>query len=142
MKTKIKQLLVLSFLILNIQALTAQIGLTFSEIVKVKGTNYRASTAEGGIKYISYGEMTETDASGKFERRTVYYFTEGKDMKCWAWKIISPATELINYESVFNKKYTKTNEKQWKDYKNNLIYIIKVSDGLCTVLIHSDGRID
>jgi len=140
-----KNTLIILCLLLNFQTLSAQLGLTFSEVIKNNGADFTSGAADGGFKYITYGKKKTTNASGSFEQRTVYYFADfasSKELKCWLIKLISPTTEYANYVSAFNKVYTNIGVDEWKDNETNTIISVEISNGFCTVSIVYDGRVD
>lgn len=122
------------------QTVFAQIGQTRADIIEDKGTNYEAGITDDGTKYIVYKKVFTTEPSGTFTRHKVIYFIildNGKEV-CHIWKHLEPASETNTNVAYFKKNMVEIDYMTWKDYETNIIYEIKVDEGLCVTTVSYD----
>jgi len=127
------QILIL-FLLISFN-LNAQIGATKEEIIEKQGANYVEDVSDYGVDFMLYESQYKSDESGIFTRSTVMYLKKKNGVQfCYEYLIMEPSSETNAWVNFYNKKnYVKLKELKWKDYKTNLIYEIRVGDGLCYI---------
>ncbi|MGY5846608.1 hypothetical protein ACW6QP_04250 [Salegentibacter sp. HM20] len=134
-------LFILMFLFLGSKDTRAQIFQTKSQILEELGTPDNTGVADDGSKYISYETEYNTEASGKYTRHKVRYFVEMEDGTevCNMWMILEPSTETNSFISYFRDNFVKTDYMEYKDYENEILYDVRVEDGICIVKARFDN---
>ena len=112
----------------------AQLLMSKTDVTEEYGDDYKTGTTDDGKDYIFYEKELETDASGKYIQQKVIYFVELAEGEkfCNAWKIIEPSSEansVVNH--IMDEGLVKVDNMQWKDYETNILYHVKVDEGLC-----------
>src|SRR5690606_21355693 len=115
----------------NFNLANAQIFQTKEDVIKEYGTNYEADVANDGSPYLLYEEDFNTKASGAYTRSKAIYFVKTEDGTevCNMWKIFEPSSETNPNVAYFKEKFVEVDYMQWKDYENDILYDIAVSDG-------------
>lgn len=111
----------------------AQIFQTKAEIIKKEGTDYNTGVSDQGIEFISYYKPKESESSGKFTQAKAYYFFERDGVEiCNRYIIFEPSSETNSNVAMMKKSgLVEIDYMQWKDYENDILYIISVNDGYC-----------
>lgn len=115
--------------------INAQIFKTQYEIIKEEGSDYNRGVAENGFEFISYYKSMNSEVSGEFTQAKAFYFYKREDgiKICNRYKIIEPASETNSNVTMMKKSgLVEIDYMQWKDYENEVLYIISVKDGYCT----------
>jgi len=136
-----KKIITLTLIFLSLIGVNAQVGSTKAEIIKKYGANFEEGNTDGDTPYIVYKEEFETEASGKYTRKSAFFFTENKskELICFTRKTIEPSSEINNFVKYYNSLgFVKINELKWKDYENNMVYELEVDDGYCILTAYMD----
>ena len=137
-----KKIITIALIFFNLITLNAQVGSTKAEIIKEFGTTFEEDkTTDDETPYIVYEKEFETNASGKYIRKSAFYFTENKskELICFLRKIIEPTSEINAFVKYYNGKgYVKINELKWKNYENNMVYELEIDDGSCILSVYRD----
>ncbi|WP_218597752.1 hypothetical protein [Polaribacter sp. NJDZ03] len=137
-----KKIITLTLIFFSLITLNAQIGLTKAEIIEEFGTTFEEDkTTDDKTPYIVYEKEFDTKASGKYTRKSAFYFTENKskELICFLRKVIEPSSEINSFVKYYNGKgYVKINELKWKNYENNIAYELEIDDGSCILSVYRD----
>ncbi len=139
---KLILLFVISYFLISINTVTAQIFESRADIIAELETEYKTGETENGTKFIYYDTEYTTEPSGEFTQRRYVYFTtmdDGKEI-CHMWKLMEPASETNTNVSYLKKRYVELEYMQWKDYEREVIYNIEVKDGICTTWVWYDNE--
>ena len=129
-----------SFIFLN-HSYSAQLNQTINEVIADYGTNYKSQIAESGAKVLVYGERMKSKASGNYIKYKAIYFTilENGNEICLYYRVIEPKSEINSTVNYFKNNYVQIDEMLWKDYENNIMYLVDVTDEFSSVGVWRDN---
>lgn len=92
----------------------SQIRRSYSEITKENGMNFKTVYNDSGFKSITY----ISEGRGK-----MFEFVEtNSGFICFSYLYIEPIDKANDIIKLYNDNFVKTNDLEWKDYENNIIY--------------------
>jgi hypothetical protein len=143
-------LILLTFILLPtiFNELNAQIFSTKSEIIKLKGTDYKIGYTDSGNEYILYTKFGETKRGETYIYAEQFIFVEieGTDQPvCIIKKIYEQEKRINEIIDIMKKNYVQLSYLKFKDYASSFIYDIEIKDTdegekLCVITIYHDSE--
>lgn len=117
----------------------AQLGLTEKQIIDKQGKYFKRDIEEFSILLCYNSNII--DDSGKSLPEIILYKIDKKTDKCYFEVYTSSKTAINTYIKTLNKMAVQIDDKTWKNFQNNSIYILKTEKNIVSIEHHFKNNI-